>query len=243
MHTLLFSFNNITGTIPSSFSKLRRLVNIESLVAKKRIPLTGGCWPDAFDPPECRISEQSMFSCDCDAPARCGACPCYNYTGADICANSLHRCRRGCTCVPTANWYTCACPAGVDPVPPEYHCKRNNECELYGCGDHVASCFEAGPNERQCKCPKDLKPLGPTLLVSDEEFMGCEGSEECERIGCYLPVPDVLTSGQKAGISIGVLVALAALGGFCVMVGLGRCAWNSRQSYLNFEEANAFVVQ
>lgn len=107
----------------------------------------------------------------------------------------------------------------------------------------MASCVEAGPNERHCKCPKGLKPLGPTILISDEAFMGCEGSEECERIGCYLPVPDVLTSGQKAGISIGVLAALAALGGFCLMVGLGRCAWNSRQSYLNFEEANAFTVQ
>jgi len=199
LESFFFEFNSISGTLPTQYANLLYLENIDALTKSYQFPLMGGCWPATFAPPGCRLSQQSMFSCSCDAPAWCGQCPCYNQTGKQICDQGLDKCRRGCTCTPTDYWYTCtACPAEVDPVPPEYVCARNAECTSYGCYSAsipfpVAGCIEGGPNERLCDCPAGFVPAGngTSVLVADEPFAGCVAAG-----------PN-LSAGQIVGIVLG----------------------------------------
>jgi len=181
LEALFFEFNSISGTLPTQFGNLQYLETIDAVTNEGQFPLMGGCWPAGFTPPGCRLSQESMFSCSCDAPNWCGQCACYNETGQQICDQGLDKCRRGCTCTPTDYWYTCSdCPADVDPIPPEYVCARNSECQTYGCSstsipDPVAACIEGGPNERLCECPEGFQPAenGTDVLVADEVFVGC----------------------------------------------------------------------
>jgi len=204
LEVLFIEFNSISGTFPPGLANHVYLESINALTKEGQLPLMGGCFPPDFLPPSCRLSQNSMFSCSCDAPSWCGQCPCYKQSGQEICDQNLHRCRRGCSCVPTTNWYTCSCPTDVVADPPEYTCERNNECQLYGCGnfDPEAACIEAGPNERYCLCPAGFMPdlTNSTAnnetgshLISDEMFGGC-----VER-------PPFLTGGQIAGICVGAV--------------------------------------
>jgi len=119
--------------------------------------------------------------------------------------------------MPTANWYTCSCPDGIDATPPEYTCSRNDECVLYGCGTTVpeAACIEGGSNERLCRCPEGFMPgdrndtgvNGTAHLIADEVFVGC------------VPRPPFLNGGQIAGIVIGSVAGAALWTGVWYMIG------------------------
>jgi len=217
--TLQLSFNNFTGTIPESWSNFgQRLVFFTLLYYGSVVPIQGNCFPSGLQPAECQLSPEIQFSCDCPAPPQCGACACYNLTAEQICSEGHHQCRGGCTCIPAGKWYTCSCPAGVDPEPPETHCRRNDECGLYGCTIPFAACEEGKPNERTCTCPKEwtVDGDGHTLMISDEEFIGCHGdNEDCTRLGCYIEFfgDRGLTTAEKVGIAVGVFSAAVLLAG------------------------------
>jgi len=239
--TLQLSFNLFTGSIPASWSNLgTRLVFLGLLYSESVVPIQGNCFPAGLLPAECQLSAQIQFSCDCPAPANCGACNCYNATAAEICSENLDQCRDGCTCVPAGKWYTCSCPDGVDAQPPETHCARNDECALYGCSVPFAACAEGLPNQRTCTCPPTWTVLGgKTLLYADQVFPGCEGDgENCTSLGCYIALFDDsgLTTGQKVGIAIGVFSAATLLAGGAWAAGTagGAGAGAASGGYQNF---------